>query len=267
MTTHTATEPAPWPPVPDAVWRALREFLTPYVSARFVIPGDPVPKKRRVGQGNTAFTPKRTRDAETKVRKAFREALPGWQPEPDWTFGGLVEFRTRSGSLTDIDNALKLVMDALHKVFWADDIQVGRLHLDLVRGRGEPGVEVLLFRVADNGTPKTKLCQCGTRHRSRTSKCWSCRKPKAAANKTTELEVDLFDNDGEELSRRRRKAFSYITACMIGSNVSPSIGSIAIRLGVSEPTASTVVDSLIADGHLTRTRSGLKPVKPLGDAA
>ncbi len=42
----------------------------------------------------------------------------------------------------DIDNFIKLVLDAANKVLWADDAQVAALGATLVRGSERPRTEV-----------------------------------------------------------------------------------------------------------------------------
>lgn len=268
----TAALVEPWPPVPDEVWKMLRDELGPYVGARFTVPGDPVPKKRRIGQGRSSVTPERTRKAEKRVREAFRQALPGWEPEPDLTYGALVEFRTKSGSLVDIDNAKKLILDALNKVFWADDIQVGQLHDRLVRGGGEPGVEVWLFAVAPNGTKPTRLCECGRRYRTDKTMCADCLRRRAIVNELL-AGGDEAAEAADRLDRDRRAVYSFLVASMMGTNRSPSIAAITRHLNgsravqVTDHRVRAVVDTLVSDGNVTRTERGIKPVKPLGAPA
>jgi hypothetical protein len=268
--TVTMTEEL-WTPAPGEMWGALRSFVGPYVGASFTVPGDPVPKKRRVGMGRGAFTPAATVKAEKAVKAAFSAALPGWVAEPDRTYGVLVEFRTGSGSLVDIDNATKLVLDALNKVFWQDDIQVGDMFSHLVRGRGEPGVEVLLFAVQPNGTQATRLCECGTRYRSGKKMCGECVRRRAIVNSLLTGD-DSAAEAAEQLDRDRRAVFSHIAACMIGSNRSPSVASIARHITavrgepITDHRVRAVVDTLTSDGYLTLANGRLRIVKPLGAA-
>lgn len=253
------------PVMPSGVWRALRHFVEPYAVATFTVPGDPAAKERpRLGGGGHTFTPKATKDAEARVRAEFREALPGWEPEPDRTYGALMEFRTRAGSQVDLDNATKLVWDALNRTFWADDIQVGDSYLHLVRGGGEPGVEVVLFPVEDNGTRKTSVCECGGRFRAAGRMCWPCRKGRAAARQDPDVggDVEVADTD-----RLKRKVFAYIAGCQAGGLAQPSYSNIAIVAGMSEPTARRIVQELIADGCLTRDGRKFIIVRPLGAAS
>lgn len=243
-------------PVPAGVWELIREAVIPY-AVSFRIQGEPAPKKRRIGQGNRAFTPKQTVEAEKAVRSAFRTALPDWQPEPDNTYGVLIEFTTSSVSKVDLDNATKLIWDALNKVFWQDDIQVGDALLHLVREGGPPGFTVYLFRVADNGTPKTKPCPgCGARYRAKAKWCATCTKNRATVRELlAEPEVDPAD----EL---RRKAFSFIAGQIAGGR-QPTTAEIALRLCTSEPRARAVVQALIAGGYLARKGSTITVTRAL----
>ncbi len=262
----------PWTPLPGSVWRALRTFVEPYVGARFVVPGEPVPKGRpRLGQGRV-ITPKRTLAAEKRVREAFREAMPGWQPEPDLTYGVMVQFRTSAGSGVDVSNAVKLVEDALNKVFWEDDIQVGMLMLDLVRGRGEPGTEVWLYAIEPNGTKPTRVCECGTRYRSDRKSCSDCEKKRRIVNQLIAGD-DAAATAADLLDRDRRAVFSYVTAATIGGRQSPGVALIARYISnvrgepISQDRVRTVIATLISDGNFARKGRRLIVVKPLGAAA
>lgn len=270
MTAATATAIEPWTPVPAGIWGALKHTIRPYVGASFIVPGDPAPKERRIGSGRNAFTPPRTVAAEKAVRAAFKQALPGWTPEPDRTYGMLVEFRTRSKSRTDCDNGTKLILDALNKTFWLDDVQVGNVFVDLVR-RGEPGTQVWLFAVEPNGTTPTRLCECGTRYRSDDRTCGDCKRRRAIVNALLADDDSAADAAGQ-LRRDRSAVFSYITACMIGSNASPSIPAIARHITgirgeqITEHRVRAVVDTLTADQYLAKDGRRLKILKPLGGA-
>lgn len=242
-----------WGAVPDGVWMAIRHYLEPYVGASFTVAGDPIPKKRRVGQGRHAFTPKRTVDGEKAVRASFREVMDGWEPEPDCTYGVLIEFRTLGGSKVDLDNATKLVWDALNEVFWQDDVQVGDSYLHLVRGRGEPGVEVMLFRVQDNGTPKTKLCACGRRYRAITKTCAECTRNRAAVRELLDGDrpKELTTEPAGDTDLLKTKAFNYLVGQSV-AGITPTYADVAIRLGTSEPRARRIVQALIGDGRLAK---------------
>lgn len=95
----------------------------------FALLGDPVSKGRpRHGQGRT-FTPKRTRDAEQKIRD-YVTAL-GVVPY-DVPVRVALTFYCATRRRTDLDNLEKLVCDALNRLAYADDhlihAKTSRLH-------------------------------------------------------------------------------------------------------------------------------------------
>lgn len=113
------------------------------------IPGSPTGKGRaRHGQGRT-FTPRATVLAEQAIRCAWQDE--GSPRLPDGPVALTVTMRVerprghfkRDGSLTaegernpfphrkkpDVDNCIKLVMDALNKHAWGDDVQVIEAHV------------------------------------------------------------------------------------------------------------------------------------------
>ncbi len=112
-------------------------------SFQIIVPGRPTGKARpRIVKGR-AFTPRATELAENEIRRAWQEA---GQPRLEGALAVLVTLRvTRprghfnaKGELNaeglrnphparqkpDVDNALKLVMDALNGCAWRDDVQV-----------------------------------------------------------------------------------------------------------------------------------------------
>ena len=117
---------------------------------QFIIDGTAVPKRRpRITRGGQAYTPKKTRDYEGRVRKAFLSSYQGFMP----VFGGDVPVRVSieviqqipkswSNSKTlkaergeiapvsrngDLDNIAKSILDALNGYAFKDDAQVTTL--------------------------------------------------------------------------------------------------------------------------------------------
>ena len=247
--------------LPGEVWIALRRFVMPYAAATFHVPGDPVPKKRpRIGKGGHAFTPKATKDAEKVVRQAFRDAMPDWEPEPDGTYGVLIEFVTEEGSLVDLDNATKLVWDALNETFWQDDIQVGSSFLNLVRG-DDPGTTVVLYRMFNNGTKLTRICDCGTRYRSKAKMCHACTKRRATIN---ELLKPTEDELAAKVAEHKRQVFSALVRRSAGS---PSAAQLAEDTGLSEHRVRQILAALTEDGCVTREGRKLRVIGSLKGAA
>lgn len=87
-----------------------------------IVPGDPVPWARAGSTGKRRFTPPRQAAHVETIRRAWLVA-----GRPD--FGGepvslSVEFHVAGGRVADIDNYLKLVLDALSGCMYDDDRQV-----------------------------------------------------------------------------------------------------------------------------------------------
>lgn len=118
---------------------------------QIIIDGVAVPKQRPRLSGRVAYTPKKTRDYEERVRMAFRssyhEAVPVYQsgvpvrayieiivPIPkSWSNKkhiaaerGEIVPTSRNG---DVDNYAKCILDALNGLMYEDDSQVTTLYV------------------------------------------------------------------------------------------------------------------------------------------
>lgn len=112
-----------------------------------VVPGEPVPKGRpRKGQGRW-YTPTQTSDAEDELRWGLRAAGVLGAPDADWTMAVSVRFYMGSGQRKDIDNLVKLVLDACNGFVWHDDVQVVALNATIERGAPEPRTWLQIARV------------------------------------------------------------------------------------------------------------------------
>ncbi|NEG90581.1 RusA family crossover junction endodeoxyribonuclease [Bifidobacterium aerophilum] len=90
------------------------------------LPGDPVAKARpRVYQGH-AITPKKTLHAEERIFAEFRRRYPSAKPFAG-PVGVYAEFWMSKRGKPDIDNLLKLILDALNAVAYLDDSQIQRI--------------------------------------------------------------------------------------------------------------------------------------------
>lgn len=104
----------------------LTNGVVPEKVVRFEVPGEPRSKQRpRVTQRGT-FTPKETIEAERHVRDCWRAT--GEQP---FRYGLLVDITFYNGNRRrrDLDNMAKLVLDALNKEAYEDDVQVLELNV------------------------------------------------------------------------------------------------------------------------------------------
>ena len=115
----------------------------------FTVNGPAVPKQRPRMGGRRAYTPKKTKDYEQKVRQAFSDAYKGDIPvykegvpvrasiqviqgvPQSWSkkkreaaLAGKLAPTTRNG---DLDNIAKSILDALNECVYHDDCQVTTL--------------------------------------------------------------------------------------------------------------------------------------------
>jgi len=105
---------------------------------KIVVMGEPVPKGRpRVairGRFPVFYTPKETREAEDDfVKQAVKSGKPGFPTEGPVSINiRFYKKRPKSKpkgerhwtSKPDLDNLVKLVLDAMNKIFFKDDAQV-----------------------------------------------------------------------------------------------------------------------------------------------
>lgn len=123
----------------------MSELLT-----SFTVWGEPLPKQRpKFGKGR-AYTPKKTRDAETAVIDAFELACPLWVP----TLGNLkveADFYRKGHRHADTDNLFKLLTDALNGVAYVDDEQISDAHPRRFYGAGDKArTEVRIYLTAES---------------------------------------------------------------------------------------------------------------------
>lgn len=134
------------------------------VTAHFTVPGEPVSKARarftHRGSKTFAFTPEKTRAAETAVAAAYRAAGGKLDPDVGATYGVKAIFSNGTRQRRDIDNMLKLILDGLNRVAWQDDNQVvevsARKHYTPTRSDAK--TEVWVYRV-DSERAKTAVCE------------------------------------------------------------------------------------------------------------
>lgn len=96
---------------------------------RLTIPGEPFakqrPRARPLGKGRvTIYTPPETVQAEAKISTLWMFTHPDYVPDPEARYGVSATFYRYAKYRRDQDNLLKLVLDALNGLAWADDYQV-----------------------------------------------------------------------------------------------------------------------------------------------
>lgn len=103
------------------------EFRPRLLAFEFEVPGEPLSKARpRVVRGR-AFTPETTLRQERRVAEAY----PGAMLEGDLCVECV--FYAGTAVRRDVDNQLKLVLDALNGVAYEDDHQVKQIHATVKR--------------------------------------------------------------------------------------------------------------------------------------
>lgn len=98
----------------------------------FTVPGEPKSKERPRVTRNGTYTPKSTLDAEKAVRAAYRAAVERSGSSEYLLQGNIyVEMVFFNGTKRrrDLDNMVKLVLDALNRVAYDDDVQVHEKHV------------------------------------------------------------------------------------------------------------------------------------------
>jgi Holliday junction resolvase RusA-like endonuclease len=116
----------------------------------FTFPGEPVPKGRpRSNRSGHTYTPTRTKQAEDAIRWELK--AQGAKPTSEPVFV-TVCFDCKSAT-SDLDNLLKLVLDAAQGLLYENDRQVVEIHVYLERGVEKPEtrliVEPLVVSVID----------------------------------------------------------------------------------------------------------------------
>lgn len=190
----------------STIFSTIGEISDPHIVARFTVEGDPVTKSRARwnSKQRRAYTPAKTIAAEAQVLASYLEtAHPEHRKDAKNTFGVVCIFHLRPGVVRrDVDNMLKLVLDALNEWAWKDDSQVtevvgrkvtaipddsARTEVVIYRtGIVEaPGADVTcdqcstVFRASRSDIKRGKrFCSraCGVewRRRARTRKCLHC---------------------------------------------------------------------------------------------
>lgn len=157
--------------VDDTCWRPMSEVMNPYVIARFEIGGEPAVKSRprfvRAGGRVKTYTPKKTVDAENVVAWQFRQARPDWTVDSRSGFGVFGVFYAETNQRRDVDNMLKLVLDALNGVVWLDDAQVVEVIGRVGRGgrNGPARTAVMIYRIPVPAAPTKRCERCGAEFR------------------------------------------------------------------------------------------------------
>jgi len=143
----------------------LRELMDLPVVAAFTVEGEPASKARARWSPKTRshYTPAATKTSEQRVAWAFRQAARGHQPDATQSYGVFAAFFCGTGQRRDVDNMLKLVLDGLNKVAWADDSQVTEISGRLLRHAPDARTEIVVYRAIKQERPTKRCEQCGNK--------------------------------------------------------------------------------------------------------
>jgi crossover junction endodeoxyribonuclease RusA len=142
-----------------------REVSDPYVVAYFAVDGEPETKARarwNTAKGGRPFTPKQTKQAEERIGWLFRRSAGSFIPDRVSGFGVFASFVAKLNQRRDVDNMLKLVMDALNGLAWVDDSQVTEISAKKRQSSGcDPRTYVVIYRTLSNPHPQASCQGCG----------------------------------------------------------------------------------------------------------
>lgn len=151
------------PPDGPLCFSLTREMSDVPVLARFTVDGEPVSKQRprfAKGRNGHVYTPGGTTAAEKVVGWNFKKVCKR-VPSNTQGFGLYVGFFCGSGQRRDVDNMLKLVLDGLNGVAFADDSQVVEVSAKLTRWDPDPRTEVVVYLVPQAEHPSRICPACG----------------------------------------------------------------------------------------------------------
>lgn len=115
------------------------------------IPGSPVPKQRARKGGSGWYTPTPTVRAEENIVAYVRQTIPGLRVDEESEFRLELEFYLRpypgDSQAPDIDNLLKLVLDALNTVVYKDDQQVLEVQMRKHLNSDNPRTVFSVFKI------------------------------------------------------------------------------------------------------------------------
>ena len=127
----------------------IRVYLT--------ILGEPISKQRPRFTNGRAYTPLKTREAEEWIGWQIKSAYPGLIPFPEYAFGVIRLFYQSNQQRRDLDNMVKLVLDACTGIVWNDDSQVTEIFCHVFRGETEPKTELRIYSLDYLNTPTPNI--------------------------------------------------------------------------------------------------------------
>ena len=110
------------------------------------IPGQPIAKARpRLGRYGNTYTPPKTAEAEGTIRRLFLAAGYRVNADAGASFCIVLKCYFKGKPISDVDNLLKLFMDAFNGIIWRDDRQVVRAVVEKYWGDPNPRTEARIW--------------------------------------------------------------------------------------------------------------------------
>lgn len=132
--------------------------------AHFVIEGEPATKSRpRIttkGGKIRTYSPDHVKRAESGMGAAYLQQVGRLAPSDRITFAVEATFYVSSGQRRDVDNMLKLVLDGLNKLAWADDHQVYEVSGQKIQSDA-PRTEVTIYATGILASRQAQCQRCG----------------------------------------------------------------------------------------------------------
>jgi len=109
-----------------------------------IFPGEPVAWERVTLRGPYMFKPKKTRQAQAKLRRGLKCIVPNLRPNDRARFGVQLVFSI-AGTRKDGDNCEKLLLDAFLKKIWQDDSQIDECQWRMIRSAIVPQTHLIVY--------------------------------------------------------------------------------------------------------------------------
>jgi crossover junction endodeoxyribonuclease RusA len=133
--------------------------------ACFMIFGEPASKARArftgYGSPNLEYTPELINLPRQRIAEAFAEARPGWTVDASREFAVSARFFPGTRQRRDVDNMVKLVLDACNGVVWVDDMQVTEISGRVTFNDPDARTEVTIHCMNAQSRMKATCDWCG----------------------------------------------------------------------------------------------------------
>jgi Holliday junction resolvase RusA-like endonuclease len=127
------------------------------------ITGDPISKQRpRIAKNKNGhtYTPTKTHEAEAVIQWSIKARHRQLICDSDSAFSVSLNFHCKNYQRRDVDNMMKLVMDACNGLVWGDDSQVISLYGTVERGSSSPRTEIFIVAEKQMAHPMAKCPVC-----------------------------------------------------------------------------------------------------------